>query len=234
MTNPTTPDAALDGILRRARHLLLDFNGPVCTLYAHQPEHLAADHLRAILAEHAAEIPENIATTSDPLTVLAYAAATSPELAGRAEAELTRYELSAVATAQPIASSHDLISSARESHRTITVISSCSAQAVRAYLDRASLDEQVGLVIGRKEQDPDSATEHDLIDRALTALNADLATCVVVAESQDILDSASAHSIATIAYARSAADDRGPAQAAAAIASLANLVLRLRAHPLPN
>jgi hypothetical protein len=70
MTNPTTPDAALDGILQQARHLLLDFNGPVCALYAHQPERLAADQLRAILAEHAAEIPENVATTADSLTVL--------------------------------------------------------------------------------------------------------------------------------------------------------------------
>jgi len=234
MTNPTTPDATLDDIIRQARHLLLDFDGPVCTLYAHQPERLAANQLRAILTEHAVSIPENIATTSDPLAVLAYAAATSPELAQRAEAELTRSELSAVATAQPAASSHDLISSARESHRTITIISTCSAQAVRAYLDRASLDEQVNLVIGREEKSAGPATGHDLIGRTLTALGTEPAVCLIVAESQDILDSASAHGISTIAYARSAADKPGPARAQATITSLADLVLRLRAHPLPN
>lgn len=37
MTIPTPPYAALDGILRRATHLILDFDGPVCALYAHKP-----------------------------------------------------------------------------------------------------------------------------------------------------------------------------------------------------
>jgi len=133
MTIPTPPYAALDGILRRARHLLLDFDGPICTLYAHKPVRLAADRLREILAAHLPEAPAAVATTADPLAVLAYAAGISPELAEQADAELTRYELSAAATAQPAGYSHDVIASAREGHRTVTVISTCSDGAVHAY-----------------------------------------------------------------------------------------------------
>lgn len=163
MTNPTPPYAALDGILRRARHLILDFDGPVCSLYAHEPARLAADGLRAMLAAHTPELPSAVATTADPLAVLADAAGISPQLAEQADAELTRYELSAAATAQPAGYSHDVIASAREGHRTITVISTCSARAVRAYLDRASLDELVGLVNRphRQRPGPSRRTEPD-------------------------------------------------------------------------
>jgi beta-phosphoglucomutase-like phosphatase (HAD superfamily) len=235
MTIPTPPYAALDGILRRARHLLLDFDGPLCTLYAHEPARQAADRLRAILATHTPEIPTAIASTADPLAVLAHAAAISPELAEQAEAELTRCELNAAATAQPTGYSHDVIASAREGHRTITVISTCSARAVHAYLDRASLDELVGLVVGRTGDAPDPTAKQNPIDRALDALSADPATCALVAESANVLTSARASGIATIAYARTpAVRNLTSAHADATVTSLADLVLRLRAHPLPN
>src|ERR1019366_2913687 len=105
MTIPTPPYAAMDGILRRTRHLILDFDGPVCTLYARKPARLAADRLREILAPHIREIPSAVATATDPLAVLAYAAGISPQLAEQADAELTRYELSAAVPAQPAQSS---------------------------------------------------------------------------------------------------------------------------------
>jgi len=235
MTIPTPPYAALDDILRRARHLLLDFDGPVCTLYAHEPARLAADRLRAILAAHTPDQPGTIAATADPLAVLAYAATVSFELAQEAEAELTRCELDAAATAQPAGYSHDVITSAREGHRTVTVISACSARAVHAYLDRASLDELVDLVIGRAGDAPDSAAEQKLIGRALNALRADPATCALVADSASLLAGARANDVATITYARRpAVRNLTSAHAEATITSLADLVLRLRAHPLPN
>ena len=235
MTIPTPPYAAMDGILRRTRHLILDFDGPVCTLYARKPARLAADRLREILAPHIREIPSAVATATDPLAVLAYAAGISPQLAEQADAELTRYELSAAATAQPAGYSHDVIASAREGHRTITVISACSARAVLAYLDRASLDELVGLVVGRPGDAPEAAAERHLVGRALSALSADPATCTLVAESASVLASARASGIATIAYARTqAVQNLTSAHAEATVTSLADLVLRLRALPLPN
>ena len=234
MTIPTPPYAAMDGILRRTRHLILDFDGPVCTLYARKPARLAADRLREILAPHIREIPSAVATATDPLAVLAYAAGISPQLAEQADAELTRYELSAAATAQPAGYSHDVIASAREGHRTITVISG-SARAVLAYLDRASLDELVGLVVGRTGDAPEAAAERHLVGRALSALSADPATCTLVAESASVLASARASGIATIAYARTqAVQNLTSAHAEATVTSLADLVLRLRALPLPN
>jgi beta-phosphoglucomutase-like phosphatase (HAD superfamily) len=232
MTSPTP--TSLDGTLRQARHLILDFNGAVCRLQDDQARQ-AVDQMRTILASDIAEIPDQVATTTDPLTVLAYAATISPQLAEQTNAELTRHEVSIALAAQPAGYSHDLISSARESHRTVTVISTYSVDAVSAYLDKASLDDQVGHVIGRNGYSPNSTAGNDLIARALTALNADPAACVIVSESAKILSSANASGVPSIAYARSpSARDLPSGHTDAVVTSLADLVLRLRAHPLPN
>jgi hypothetical protein len=57
----------------------------------------------------------------------------------------------------------------------------------------------------------------------------------LVADSASILASTRASGIATIAYARTpAVRNQTSAHADATVTSLADLVLRLRAHPLPN
>lgn len=229
MNTPAPPHAALGGILRRASHLILDFHGPVCDLPDHQDDPSAADQLRGMLRI----IPVAVAAASDPLTVLAYIAASSPDLAEPAEAELARYELNAISTAQPTGYSHDLITSAHEGHRTVTIISTWSTDAVNAYLTRVSLDGQVSQVLGRIGRTP--AAEQDLIERALTALDADPATCAAITRSAPILDSANSHGVATIAYAPApSGQNLTSSHMEATVSSLGDLVLRLRARPLPN
>lgn len=235
MTIPTPQYAALDGILRRAKHLILDFDGPVCSLYHRQPPGQAADQLRAVLAEHRVPIPEPIATTVDPFAVLVHAATISPDLGRQAEAQLTRCELSAVPTAQAAGYIHDVASSAREGNRTVTVISTYSADTVRAYIDRASLNELIGVVIGRIGSALDAIAEPDLIGRALAALSVDPADCIFVTASRILLDCASRHRVATIAYARTLADRTSlSAHADITVADLADIVPGLRSHPLTS
>ena len=89
--------------------------------------------------------------------------------------------------------------------------------------------------MGRAGNAPDSFAKESLIGRALNALSADPATCALVAESASVLASAQASGIATIAYARTpAVRNLTSARPEATVTSLADLVLRLRAHPLPN
>jgi hypothetical protein len=85
MNDPAPPFAALDDILRQTRHLLLDFDGPVCDLWAGHPAALAADQLRKLLTDQDIQLPDTIATTADPLAVLSYAAAVSPDLTATAD-----------------------------------------------------------------------------------------------------------------------------------------------------
>jgi len=231
MSDPARPSAALDNIVRQAHHLVLDFDGPVCDLWATHSVALAADRLRKLLTDQDIQLPDMIATTADPLAVLSCAAAINRDLAAIAEADLADLELSAVPTAQPAGYANDVITSARASGRTVTVISSCSAPAVNTYLARNNLDEQVGLVAARTTQEPPPAAS--LIERTIRVLQADPAACVLVACSPAIIEAANAAGMPTIGYAHTSTDRGALAgtQPSAVIHSLADLVLRLRARP---
>lgn len=232
MTEPIPPFATLDDILRQARHLLIDFEGPLCSLYPHSPT-LAADRLRALLTAEGIQLPDLIAETTDPLAVVVHAANVRPDLARQAEAELTSIELSAVPAAQPTGHAHDVISSARESGRGVTIISTCSAAAVNAYLTRVSLTELVDLVVARTGNIP--APEYlALIQQAFSELDAEPSTCAIVADSVLVLQSALTSGSAAIAYVRSASPGPVTTSAGTATASLADLALRLREGPLPG
>jgi HAD superfamily hydrolase (TIGR01509 family) len=233
----TEPGLILDQLIARTKFLLLDFDGPICDIYAGHPDHAVADELRKLITTQGNGIPDDIATTPDPIAVFAYAATSSPDLAARVEAEMTQQELVAIATARPAAYVHDVASSCRESGRTVAVVSNNSAQAVRAYLQRHGLNDQVDLVIARTSADPTQLKPSShLIDQAIRQLAAQPDRCALVGDSiTDIQAGQDAH-IATIGYANRPGKHEylTKAGATAVITSLADLVIPLRAHPLPN
>ena len=53
MTGPTPAASDLDTILARTRHLLLDFDGPICSIFAGLPAATVADRLRKLFGDHA-------------------------------------------------------------------------------------------------------------------------------------------------------------------------------------
>ena len=53
MTSPTTPGCDLDTIVSRTCHLLLDFDGPICSIFAGLPAAAIADRLGRLFGDHA-------------------------------------------------------------------------------------------------------------------------------------------------------------------------------------
>lgn len=51
MTPPVDDPEALHRILTNTHALLLDFDSPICSVFAGYPAHFIADHLREVLAE---------------------------------------------------------------------------------------------------------------------------------------------------------------------------------------
>ena len=96
---PTGNDrAALAAIVTRTRYLLLDFDGPVCSIFAGLPAPTVAEELRKLFTpDHLTDTAKN---TTDPIEVFIQAAEADPELAARVEAEMTAQEVAAVATAE--------------------------------------------------------------------------------------------------------------------------------------
>jgi phosphoglycolate phosphatase len=226
------PGSNLDTVISRTRHLLLDFDGPICSIYAGLPAVTVADRLRKLFGGHA-QLPDEIARTTDPLEVFAYAATLSEDLAARVETEMTDQELAAVATAAPTPYVHEVVTGCQNSGRSVAVVSNNSSRAVHSYLARHGLDDRIGLVVARTNHDPAllKPSPH-LITEAVHALNAKPAQCTLVGDSVTDIEGARLAGVHSIGYA----DESGrrerltAAGAGAIINSLADLALGLRAR----
>jgi phosphoglycolate phosphatase len=108
------PFAALDDLLRQTRHLLIDFDGPICSLFAGTPTAPIADRLRKLITREGIRLPLATESTDDWFEILTFAASIGPDLAASVEAELTELESAAVATAVPTPHVHDVIAACRE------------------------------------------------------------------------------------------------------------------------
>jgi phosphoglycolate phosphatase len=233
----TTPDGRLDEIITATRYLFLDFDGPICSIFAGLPPANVASQLRDLITSHSITPPAGIAATSDPFEIFAWAATISPGLTADVEAAMTKLEVAAVPTAEPTPGVHAVITSCRESGRTVTVVSNNSERAVRAYLSRYALDGPIGTVIARTSPDPDllKPCPH-LLHQAITASHAEPADCALVGDQVSDIDAARQAGTHSIGYANKPGKTHSftAAGAGAIITSLAPLALALRAHPLPN
>lgn len=191
----------LADILARTRHVLLDFDGPVCAIYGGTSDRAVADHLRGIIAGRF-DLPEPVATTSDPLAVLRHCANIAPDLLYRLEAEFTAEEVCAVASATPTPGIRQAMASLVDAGHTITVVSNNSAQAVNAYLAGAELAGLVVGVVGRVPGRPELMKPHPhLLHVAITDRATSPAQCVMVGDSTTDVEAAQAAGTASIAYA---------------------------------
>jgi HAD superfamily hydrolase (TIGR01549 family) len=232
MTAPTPPGSDLDTIVTRIRHLLLDFDGPICSIFAGLPAATIAARLRKLLGDHPS-IPDDIARTEDPFGVFAYAATISEDLAALVEAEMTSQELAAVPTAAPTPYVHEVVTACRNSGRSVTVVSNNSARTVHAYLTRHGLDDRISLVIARTSADPAllKPSPH-LITQAVDSLDAQPEECALVGDSLTDIQAARLARVHSIGYANEPGKRERftEARAGAIINSLADLALRLRSH----
>ena len=232
MTSPGTDAASLGAVIARTRFLLLDFDGPICSIYAGLSAPAVADKLRQLFP---GDLPAEIANTPDPIEVFCHSATVSDELAARVEAEMADLEVAAVPTADPTPYVYQVIASARESGRIVGVVSNNSSRAVNAYLDRHSLSGGIRLVVARTSHDPAllKPSPH-LINEAIHGLDADPAASTLVGDSFTDIEAAHSADVASIGYAnRPGKRERmTQLQAGAVITTMADLALSLRAHPV--
>ena len=234
----TTADAHaedLGAILSRTRYLLIDFDGPICSIYAGLPAPQVAAQLRKLFTGY--QLPEAIQQTGDPIEVFAYAGTVSPDLAARVEAEMTDLEVAATATAKPTPYIHEVLAGCRESGRTVAVVSNNGARAVNTYLERNGLSDSIRLVVARTSHDPAllKPSPH-LIKKAVRDVDADPTAAALVGDSITDIEGAQRAGIGSIGYANKPGKYERMTQAGAGtvITSMADLTLWLRARPLPD
>jgi phosphoglycolate phosphatase len=235
MTSGPLYNAALLDILTPTHHLLLDFDGPICDVYAGLPAATVAEHLRKLFGDENRQLPDRVARSDDPLEVFAYAATIDPKLATRVEAELTSQEEAAVSTATPAAYVHEVVTSCRESGRSVSVVSNNSERAVNTYLAQHGLADRIDLVVARTSHDAALLKPNPhLLDRALAILSAEPAACAFVGDSTTDIEAASIVGVPSIGYANKPGKDNLLTRAGAntVVSSLSDLVLILRTRPL--
>lgn len=190
-------------LLDQARALLLDFDGPVCSVFAGIPAAVVADQLRTVLADGGrTDLPEPVATSSDPFDVLTYATSLSDEDGRHVEAAFTAHEVEAITTAAPTEGAHELIQAWHESGRPIAIVSNNSAAAISSYLDFHALRPLIDAVAARETADARLLKPSPyLVTEAFRALDVVPERCVLVGDSVSDVEAARAAGVRSIGYA---------------------------------
>jgi beta-phosphoglucomutase-like phosphatase (HAD superfamily) len=224
----------LDQIIRGTRHLLLDFDGPICSIFAGTPAPSIAKQLRDSLTAAGFHLAADIENEDDPLEVFRAAAKVSADAAASAQQLLTVFETQAISTARPAKGSANLIITAQRTGRTVTIVSNNSGVAIAAYLADHRLTGYIQAIVARDDSDPERMKPSPYrVREAVSLLDAESNQCALVGDSTTDVLAGHRAGIIVIGYADkpSQAQALADAQAAAVTTDLAEITTALRSAP---
>lgn len=187
----------LAAALPAGARILLDFDGPVCSVFSTFTSAEVAYQLRCRLG-----LPQGETDSHDPFDVLKAASEHGTTSAAAAERELTMLEVEAVASAEPTPGCNEVLNAAQQAALPVVIVSNNAAQAVTSYLARHELTGQVTEVVGRTDPDPAllKPSPH-LVLNAAARLDAVLSDCVLIGDSATDITAAKSAGVKVIAYA---------------------------------
>ncbi|MGW0252771.1 HAD family hydrolase [Nocardia goodfellowii] len=224
---------ALRRLLQTRRCILLDFDGPICSVFAGISDRAATIELAAAIKS---PLPDAVAASNDPFDVLRYSATLGESIARVVEAEFTTIELKAVRTARPTPHAHNVIRAAVAKSGVVAVVSNNSSAAVRQYLAEHGIAAMVAGVYGRTTADVAHLKPSPyLLRTALAGLNVHPYECAFIGDSVTDIEAAHAIPIAAIGYANKPgkADRLDSYSPAAVIDSMADVLDALTATDAP-
>jgi phosphoglycolate phosphatase len=224
----TAPDrqSDLSRLVAQASTILLDFDGPVCHVFAGLPTKLVADQLRSALNEVGARLPEHIEHTADPMELLRFSATFGPETVRRIDASFRSLEVTAVQSAEPTRHAHAVIRTCHQSGRRLAVVSNNAQEAVETYLAMHGLTDWVDAVVGRPFAAPQQMKPDTYLLRlAVETLGEQPEHCLMIGDSTTDMASAKAIGVHRVGYANKPRKREPLAEAGAdfVIASMAEL-----------
>ncbi|MFY1657679.1 HAD family hydrolase [Micromonospora sp. WMMD1274] len=195
--------ADLGDLLGEVGAVLLDFDGPVCSIFAGYPAPQVAAELVDVLRRRGVDVPPDLAGEPDPLEVLRRTGAAGSHGVTRAvEDALCEAERRAVETAAPTPYGREVIVAARQAGMPVAAVSNNSAGAVTAYLAAHRLAEHVSPVIGRAYAEPGRMKPNpEPILQAVRSLGELPARCVLIGDSLSDIEGARAAGVAVVGYA---------------------------------
>jgi len=196
----------LTDLVARARCLLIDFDGPICAVFAGHPAATVAQELHDIVRERFdGELPPGIAALSaDPLQILGQVDALGDDALTRAVADACRdAETAAVAAARPTPGAEDLLRAAHHTGRQVAIVSNNASQAVETYLRDHDLTRYIDGVAARSDRMPPRLLKPHpfLIEHGLASVHAQPADAVFIGDSVTDVGAGQAAGTPTIGYA---------------------------------
>lgn len=189
-------------VLGRPGPILLDFDGPVCSIFARCSAPNIAVKLCLALVSGGVSLPEDVAVEPDPLEVLRWTGRHQSDLTETVEAVLCKAELQAADTAEPTTGAMETVVAAWHTGRPIVIVSNNSAPAIRSYLLRQRLDSKIAAVVGRPYAQPHLMKPNPApIIAALNLIGAESKTGVLIGDSVTDIEGAKAAGVAAIGYA---------------------------------
>jgi HAD superfamily hydrolase (TIGR01509 family) len=200
-TDPFEPTA--EQVLAGASCLLLDFDGPVCRLFARSRPDRIAQVMRAYLAGEGAPLTDPRFTSSDdPHWILR--APMDPALTQALESLLAGEEEAAALSAAETPGADEFLRQMTEQDRLLAITTNNAPRAVETYLKNHGLDGYFdGRIFGRSTEDPWLMKPHpDCLLRALGALRVSRGDCLMIGDSPADAVAAASAGVPFLGYAR--------------------------------
>ena len=187
--------------LSRSKHVMFDFDGPVCSVFAGRPASEVARRLRE-LVQASAELPADLLTASDPMLFLHVAPSLPATLAEQIRQQFAAEELAAVASAEPTPGAHEAIAECHQAGKIVTVVSNNGADAVEEYLRLHDLARYVSFVSARRSPNPELLKPNPyLLLAAINATGQQPEDSVLIGDSVTDIEAAHAARSIAIGYA---------------------------------
>lgn len=210
--------AELAAILRPARHILLDFDGPVCSVFGGTTPTWAATQLRAVMDRAGLSVPKLAEHGADPLGLFQLAAELHPDTRQHLADALEEVEVGAITRAVPTPGALDLLHACARTGRAVAIVSNNSANAIRRYIDDHDLRTLIAVLSARTSADPNLMKPHPfLVDQAMRELGAPPAAAIMIGDSEADVRAAQTLGVRTIGYG----NKRGKASVLATAGALA-------------
>ena len=205
-------------LLDAADHVLIAFDGPLCTVFDPTTARVTADRLRILLDPG---LPRAVRGTGDPFEVLRYAQTCGANTAYVIERQLATYEAEAIAFGQATEGAVDAVHTLHASGHTVTAIGNQSTRTIRSFL---TMHDLLGEVRRASARDDFRTTallpDPFLLGRAVEALGTTPKRCLfITASADDAGAAASTGGMPVLAYGKAIPRRR----AAATIESMTEL-----------
>jgi phosphoglycolate phosphatase len=186
------------------RLLLLDFDGPVCSVFSHLTNAAVADLVRGVLRHAQVWIPRGARTTDDPFIVWREVSSGPQHVSLLVEKSIRDAELIAVQHAAPTPGVEHVLAACHARGIDVVVVSNNADEAVDAYLARMELTPYVREVVARRRGAGFSTLKPNphLIRRALAVGPCGHAHAFMLGDSESDVRAADALGVPCVGFCR--------------------------------